>query len=131
MKLISGQIRLSATDLSNHLACRHVTTLDLHVARGEKRAPDWADPDLAVILERGARHEKAYLKHLEEQEGLSVVNLVEIENETELLEQTRKLMKQGADVIAQGALSDGTWFGRPDVLRRVANQVRTGNGRMK
>src|SRR6202008_926160 len=26
----------------------------------------------------------------------------------------------GTEVIAQGALSDGEWFGRPDVLRRVA-----------
>ena len=29
-------------------------------------------------------------------------------------------MEQGAEVIAQGALADGEWFGRPDVLRRVA-----------
>src|SRR6266481_6284881 len=28
-------------------------------------------------------------------------------------------MERGAEVIAQGALSDGEWFGRPDVLRRV------------
>ena len=33
MKALSKQIRLAATDLSNHLACRHVTTLDLSVAR--------------------------------------------------------------------------------------------------
>src|SRR5580704_15201296 len=28
-------------------------------------------------------------------------------------------MERGAAVIAQGALRDGAWFGRPDVLRRV------------
>lgn len=35
MKLNAAAIRLSATDLSNYLACFHVTTLDLQVARGK------------------------------------------------------------------------------------------------
>ena len=78
MKLVTEQIRLAATDLSNHLACRHVTTLDLQVARGEKRAPDWAAPDLVVIRERGERHERAYLTYLKEQKKLRVENLAEI-----------------------------------------------------
>ena len=33
--------------------------------------------------------------------------------------ETLRWMSEGADVIAQGALTDGRWFGRPDVLRRV------------
>src|SRR6266446_4168599 len=100
MKLVTEQIRLAATDLSNHLACRHVTTLDLQVARGEKRAPEWAAPDLVVIRERGERHEKAYLAYLEQEKKLGVVNLTEIKDEKELLEATRKLMDQGVEVIA-------------------------------
>lgn len=118
-----GQIRLSASDLSNHLACRHVTTLDLEVARGLRTAPDWAAPDLKVIQELGLRHEAAYLGHLREQ-GLRVENLGSIEhkNEKRLLEETLALMERGVDVIAQGALRDGEWFGRPDVLRRVARE---------
>jgi predicted RecB family nuclease len=119
MKPVSEQIRLAATDLSNHLACRHVTTLDLQVARGKKRAPDWAAPDLVVIRERGERHERAYLTYLTEQKKLRVENLAEIKDEKELLQETRTLMEQGAEVIAQGALAGGDWFGRPDVLRRV------------
>jgi len=103
MKLVTEQIRLAATDLSNHLACRHVTTLDLQVARGEKRAPDWAAPDLVVIRERGERHERAYLTYLKEEKKLRVENLAEIKDEKELLEETRRLMEQGAEVIAQGA----------------------------
>jgi len=119
VKLTSELIRLSATDLSNHLACRHLTTLDLQVAQGEKRAPEWAAPDLVVIRERGERHEAAYLAYLAERKKLQVVNLAEIKDETELLEKTRRLMEDGAEVIAQGALAEGRWFGRPDVLRRV------------
>ncbi len=121
MRILGQQIRLSASDLSNHLACRHLTTLELQVARGERTAPDWAAPDLKVIQELGLRHEKAYLAHLLAQ-GLKVENLGHIDHKEEerLLAETLELMERGAEVIAQGALSDGEWFGRPDVLRRVA-----------
>jgi predicted RecB family nuclease len=120
MKLSSGRVRLSASDLSNHLACRHLTTLDLGVARGELTEPAWAAPDLKVIQELGLRHEAAYLAHLASQ-GLNVENLghMDHKNEKRLAEETLSLMERGADVIAQGALRDGDWFGRPDVLRRV------------
>src|SRR5712664_3470786 len=121
MKIVGQQIRLAGSDLSNHLACRHLTTLELQVVRGERAAPDWADPDLAIILERGDRHEKDYLAHLAAQ-GLTVENLGHIDHKEEarLLAETLALMERGAQVIAQRALSDGEWFGRPDVLRRVA-----------
>lgn len=121
MKLAAGQIRLAATDLGNHLACRHLTTLDLEVARGKRTEPDWAAPDLAVIRERGERHEREFLAHLSTK-GLTVDNLGHVPHaeEQRLLRETLELMEAGADVIAQGALADGEWFGRPDVLRRVA-----------
>jgi uncharacterized protein len=117
----SQQIRLSATDLSNHLACRHLTTLELRVAKGEAAKPEWAAPDLQVIRELGLRHEKRYLTFLEEEKKLSVANLSHFNNQDEkaLLAETFRLMAEGADVIAQGALGDDQWFGRPDVLLRV------------
>src|SRR5580765_1632993 len=120
MKIAEGQVRLAGSDLSNHLACRHKTTLELQVARGERTAPDWAAPDLKVIQELGLRHEKEYLAHLASQ-GLVVENLGDIDHKEEarLLADTLALMERGAQVIAQGALSDGEWFARPDVLRRV------------
>jgi predicted RecB family nuclease len=120
MKIIGQQIRPSASDLSNHLACRHLTTLNLQVARGERTAPDWAAPDLKVIQELGLRHEAAYLADLAAQ-GLVVEHLghIDLKDEERLLAETLALMERGAQVIAQGALSDGEWFGRPDVLRRV------------
>src|SRR5215472_4650808 len=120
MKVAEGKIRLAATDLGNHLACRHLTTLDLQVAQGKRAEPDWAAPDLAVIIERGERHEREYLAHLSAQ-GLAVENLKDFPHKEEkrLLDETLALMDRGTHVIAQGALSDGEWFGRPDVLRRV------------
>src|SRR5260370_289623 len=127
MRILGRQIRLSASDLSNHLACRHLTTLELQVARGGRTAPDWAAPDLKVIQELGLRHEKAYLAHLVAQ-GLKVENLGHIDHKEEerLLAETLELMERGAEVIAQGALSDGEWFGRPDVLRRAAKPSHAG-----
>ena len=43
MKRIADHVRLSATDAANHVACRHLTTLDLAVAQVsaiQKRLPD-------------------------------------------------------------------------------------------
>ena len=111
--------------MSNHLACRHLTTLDLEVAQGLRDEPEWAAPDLKVIAELGLRHERRYLEHLaglqatEGHRKLEVVNLAEIKDEKRVLDATLALMERGVDVIAQGALRDGEWFGRPDVLRRV------------
>jgi hypothetical protein len=53
VKVISQQVRLAATDVSNHLACHHLTYLELSVARGERAKPEWAAPDLVVIQELG------------------------------------------------------------------------------
>src|SRR5690349_21148196 len=104
MKSLGGTIRLAATDLSNHLACPHVTTLDVEVARGEKQPPQWAASHLLVIRELGRQHESAYLDYLV-QHGAEVTNLNDIQDEKALLQDTLKLMSEGAEVIAQGALA--------------------------
>lgn len=126
MKLTSQQIRFSATDVSNHLACHHLTNLELSVAHGERLAPEWRAPDLAVIREIGLRHEAAYLALLAKN-GLEIRNLAQGGDEAYVLDETRRAMEKGVEVIAQGALSQGRWFGRPDVLRKVARPSRLGN----
>src|ERR1700726_298381 len=125
MKVESRQIRLAATDLSNHLACRHLTSLDLSVVRGERSAPDWRSPDLKVIQELGLRHEAAYLQSLREA-GLSFVDLREI-SEKDPVKETLACMHRGLDVISQGSITFGRWFGRPDVLRKVQKKSRLGD----
>src|SRR5580765_2045263 len=119
MKLLKGTVRLAATDVSDHLACRDLTQLELQVTRGERSEPDWAAPDLKVIQELGERHEAAYLKYLEEEKKLRVKRLLNTGNEQTIVAETLQLMAEGVDVIAQGALRDGEWFGRPDVLLKV------------
>ncbi|HXJ44297.1 MAG TPA: TM0106 family RecB-like putative nuclease, partial [Bryobacteraceae bacterium] len=118
MKAITGTLRLSASDLSNHLSCTHVTSLDLGAATGARPAPDWRSPDLWILQERGRMHEAAYLQFLAEQ-GLEIVDLSEIGSEQDARSQTLRAMERGAEVITQATLADGRWFGRADVLRRV------------
>ena len=57
MKVTSESVRLSASDLSNHLACHHLTSLDLAVAIGAWPAPAWSSPNAEVLRERGMTHE--------------------------------------------------------------------------
>ena len=124
MKADAGRLRLSATDLANHLACRHLTALDRGAAEGRWRPPDWFRPETEVLKLRGLEHERAYLAHLE-RAGLAIVHLDEGEGPGGAAdggtarERTLAAMRAGAAVIAQGTLADGRWLGRADVLRRV------------
>ncbi|MGA9577941.1 MAG: hypothetical protein WBV90_09995, partial [Terrimicrobiaceae bacterium] len=116
MKAISGNIRLSASDLSNHLACHHLTSLDLAVSLGARPAPAWHSPDARVLQERGMAHEDAYLAHLEAK-GVSVRNLRNLDDPERAVAETRDAMESGVEAIAQATLAKGRWFGRSDVLR--------------
>jgi predicted RecB family nuclease len=118
LKLEEEMLRLSATDLANHLACRHLTTLDRGLAEGRWKAPDWYRPEAAVLAERGLEHERAYLAWLE-REGRTITRLDAVGEPGGALERTIAAMRAGADVIAQATLAAGRWLGRADVLLRV------------
>src|SRR5579871_4741964 len=119
MRIVNGEIRLAATDVSNHLACRHLTELEVSAARGERDVPKWESPDMVVIQELGLRHETKYLRLLEEKVGPAhLVNLSGMD-EKRILDETLCAMESGVEAIAQGALLRGRFFGRPDVLRKV------------
>jgi predicted RecB family nuclease len=141
MKIVGGEMRLAATDVSNHLACHHLTHLELSAARGERERPQWEAPDLVVIRELGLRHEARYLSFLAKN-GLDVLNLgTQVEDlgsragwkpalpgdEGRIVQETLRAMEGGVEVIAQGALRAGRWFGRPDLLRKVPRASRFGN----
>jgi uncharacterized protein len=112
MQLTDGDILLSATDLSTHLACRHATSLDIKAARGEIQRIYRNDPSLEVLIERGRRHEAAYLDYLRAQG-------CEILDERATLDRTRDAMKSGVGAIAQADLRNGRWRGRADILLKV------------
>src|SRR5262245_40671841 len=104
MRLADDKLQLSATDLAKHLACRHLTALDLRAAHGEIDRIYRDDPTLKVLEERGLRHEAAYLQDLEKQ-GYDVAR-----------GNTVELMRAGVGAIAQADLQYGRWRGRADIL---------------
>ena len=117
MRVRQGTGTLSATDLANHLSCRHLTTLDYRLASGELAAPEWANPHSIVLQQRGLEHERAYIESLRT-EGLAVIDLSGEPEET-ATEATRRALESGADVIVQGTLAAEGWRGRADVMLRV------------
>lgn len=118
VKFCASEIGLSATDLTGHLSCGHLTQMDVQVARGARVRPHHWDPLLEVLRERGYRHEQEFVAHLGEQ-GLSVVVIADPEIGADSIGATSKAMREGIDVIVQGALQHGRWSGRADILRRV------------
>ena len=126
MNIDNERVLLSATDLVNHLACSHLTALDLQYARGDVQAPEWTNPSTEVLRELGLEHESSYLNHLREQ-GLSVVQLERGDGDYAVAaERAVEAMKSGSDVIYQPALRLGHWVGRADVLLRVDRASKLG-----
>lgn len=125
MKSIRDRIELTATDLVGHLNCRHLTSLNLEVARGVRAKPSHWDPFLEILRERGFRHEEAFIGHLRDT-GLRVRAVDGIEIDEAAVEATLRAMEDGVDVVVQAALRNGRWAGRADVLRRVGTPSKFG-----
>lgn len=119
MRKTDTGLSLSATDLSNSVACRQLTGLDTSVALEGRKRPYRNDPLGDILAERGLAHEKAYAFHLKAQ-GRKVLDLSAIKDPADAAA-TLEAMRAGHDVIVQGALlsDDGRWYGRPDVLLRT------------
>jgi predicted RecB family nuclease len=123
MRIRQGAVTLAAMDLANHLSCRHLTTLDLLLAKGEIAEPDWQNPHLRVLQQRGLEHERAYIAGLRAR-GLAVDDLSEATEDT-AADATLAAMQRGAQVIVQAGLVGRNWRGRADVLLRVDHPERT------
>jgi len=123
MRLASdGTLLLSPSDLSGHLACPHLTNLNLKVQRGEIERPRVDDTHGDLIRRKGDEHERAYLARLEA-EGRSIVRIPTYDDEGFDADEARRLTEEAvhageADVIYQPYLSDGTWRGFADFLER-------------
>jgi uncharacterized protein len=118
MRFVDELLRLSATDLANHLGCVHLTQLNRLAAQGLAHRPVWDDPLGALLRERGIKHEKAYLAHLRATRGLRIVE-IPVEPGADGGERTAAAMRDGADLIYQAPLGDSRWYGRADFLRKV------------
>lgn len=120
MQRVDGHLVLSATDLTKHLACPHITTLDLAAAEHASGAPvaQAADDALNLIFAKGLDHERAYLAHLRRR-GLTVVEVTGFGRDRAAAEaETLAAMRDGVDVVYQATLYDGEWVGHADFLLR-------------
>jgi uncharacterized protein len=125
LRLADGSLVLAATDLTNHLACAHLTQQRLAIARGERAKPRPADdPHAELIRGRGDAHERAVLDRLSAECG----GYTDLSTDTYpyTLEQlqtaagdTAAAMRAGAPLIYQAHFFDGRWQGRTDFLRRI------------
>ncbi len=122
----SGRLTLSATDLSNFLGCHHRTALEMGVAAGKFAKPQFDDPQLEALFQRGLDHEAAYVDTLTKSGASRIVRLGDVTDRTTAIDQTIAAMRAGADVIVQAALGDERWYGRPDVLKKVAGSSALG-----
>ena len=118
-------IRLSAGDLVNDLACRHLTELNLDVVWERRNAPYSPSLLLDQLRRRGLAHEAAYVEHLEAT-GSQITRIDGVGVDPASCAATLHAMHAGAEIIFQGALGDERWGGRPDILRRVEAPSRFG-----
>ena len=130
MRHANGQLLFSATDLSRHLACNHLTSRRRSVAFGElEPPPPYDDPRAEVLRQRGLEHEQRLLEQLTA-DGRTVETIVPPDtpfshrDPVAAAARTRDAMRRGADVIYQGRLEEdgGRWSGYPDFVVRLDRQ---------
>ncbi|MEP7269338.1 MAG: TM0106 family RecB-like putative nuclease [Saprospiraceae bacterium] len=119
MKIDKKSLHLSATDLSNHLGCRHLTQINHDVVLGNRIKPEWYDPTLEVLRERGRAFEASYLKHLQSK-GLTISRPSDAkESDSSGIDRAINHMKTGTDIIYQASLQKQSWNGLADFLIKV------------
>ena len=116
-----GRTIFSASDIVNFMGCAHATSFD----SGNLTTPNVFPPDddSAVLLqEKGIEHELAYLARLRG-EGRIVVEIPAEGTLEQRVDATRRAMRDGPDVIYQGAFLVGRWHGYSDFLLRRDDMV--------
>jgi uncharacterized protein len=96
-----------------------MTAQDLSVAKGlRKKPPEYPDPALDALRERGFEHEKAFVER-ERGKGKEVLDL---DREHGRVLKTIEAMQRGVDIIYQGELELDGWMGRADIIRKIVGK---------
>ncbi len=113
MQLRDGRLTFSPSDLTAFLACPHLTSQQVAVARGELAKPYRVNPHADLIRRKGIEHEQAVLAELRD------VTTIELDNGFDAAARaTEEAMRAGAPVIYQATFSHGGWRGLADFLLR-------------
>jgi predicted RecB family nuclease len=102
----------SPSDLNAFVACSHLTTLQLAVARAELKRPFRLNLHADLIRRKGDEHERRYLERFRA-EGKTIA-------EPQTAAETEEAIRAAeADVIYQARLEDDGWRGIADFLERL------------
>ncbi|HSB39652.1 MAG TPA: TM0106 family RecB-like putative nuclease [Gaiellaceae bacterium] len=121
MKRHDDRLTFSPSDLNAFLACAHLTSLQVRVAREELERPFRHNPFAELIRRKGDEHEAAYLQRLLDA-GREVTTIGFDDQDWErAAAETEAAIRAGADVVYQACLRDpsGTWRGFADFVERL------------
>jgi predicted RecB family nuclease len=124
MQRRDGTTLHSAGDLVNFMGCTHATILDLRQLLEPVAFPP-EDAQTKLLQEKGFAHEHAYLERLKA-EGRSIVEILGDDDVQAKAERTKAALREGPDVVYQGAFLDGCWQGYSDFLIKVPRPSRLG-----
>jgi len=116
MHVTDGKLYFSPSDLAEFMACEHAITLHLKDLDSSLQK---AEPDetLKILQDHGDLHEKSYLEKLK-LAGRQVVEIPGRLTQPERHQRTLQAMQDGAEVIFQAALEEGSFRGYADFLLR-------------
>ncbi len=124
-KLTDGSLHFSPSDLITFLSGEFAAWMERAYAdRGHDASgltPDDADPEMALIRDKGMQHEASVLAKLEAQHGPAV----RFDHEKDGAN-TLAALEAGKTLIYQGRLDHGVWHGYPDFLLRTDTPSRLG-----
>lgn len=125
MRLVEGRLVLGATDLSDYVACEHLTQLELRRAHGED-LPRSKTALAELLTTLGGEHETHWVEEraaagqrvhsFDPETTRSAAVLADLEHAAA---DTAAVMRTGTPVLYQPFFFDGTWQARADFLVRV------------
>lgn len=122
-RLADDTLVLSASDITDYLACEHLFEQKRAITFGERAKPRPSqDPHAALVQRRGDDHEDEQRRRLTAALGgcvdLTAEQPIDRAALTAAAQRTLDAMRAGAPLIFQAQLFEGAWQGRVDFLRR-------------
>ncbi len=119
MQVQDNRLLLSPSDLTAYLACPHLATLELALARGEIDTPPTDNAQAELVRRKGDEREACYLQQLRDA-GKTVLEIpFEGDFDTAARATAEAIRAAEVDVIYQGCLVSDGWRGFADFLERT------------
>jgi predicted RecB family nuclease len=120
MQFVVDQFTFSPSDLTNFVACEHLTQLELAVAFSNDTRPSFGNAYADLIKRKGEEHERNFLEALRaEGHGISQVGLGENHDFVVAARATAEAMRAGSAYVYQAVFLAGGWHGIADFLERI------------